>query len=460
MNNDLTSTNKKNFHLVGIGGVGISWIAEILLAQGHNVSGSDLQHSAITEHLESLGAQVFIGHDAEWVKSANVLVHTAAVDKNHIELQTAYQMGIPVYNRAQMQGELIKTYKTSLSIAGSHGKSTTTSMIATILNMSDVDPTLLIGAHLDTLGGNTKIGNGEILVMEACEYKDSFLNFKSTYGMILNIDEDHLDYFKDYNHILSSFVKFANGISPDGGVFINADDISYSDLKSQINTPTISIGLSPNADYYAHNIKINASGHPEYDVLFKEKHLCHCTLSVPGRHNVYNSLFAIAFCNHLGIDIQTITNALKSFKNPSRRFERIGTFHNANVIDDYAHHPKEIMATLSAARHIHKKRIICVFQPHTYTRTYTLLDEFSTSFQNADEVIVVDIYAAREVDEKIVNSAQLAQKIAEQGQSSKYIPSYEELKSHLSMMLTEDDLLIMMGAGDISGWAHNLVDSE
>ncbi len=458
--NGNSSNNNKQFHLVGIGGVGISWIAEILLAQGHSVSGSDLQHSSITEHLKSLGAKIFIGHDEKWVENADILIHTAAVDENHIELQKANSLGIPIYNRAEMQGKLIDTYPTSLAISGSHGKSTTTSMIATILTMSDVDPTLLIGAHLDALGGNAKIGNGDILVMEACEYKDSFLNFKPTYGMILNIDEDHLDYFKDFEHILSSFVKFANGVSPDGAVFINTDDISYEELIKRIQRPTISIGLSKYADYHAQNININSNGHPEYDVIFNDDILCHCQLSVAGEHNVYNSLFAIAFCHHLGIDLDIITQALKQFKNPSRRFESIGTFKDSKVIDDYAHHPKEINATLTAARHIHKKRIVCVFQPHTYTRTYTLLDEFSKSFSDADEIIIVDIYAAREIDEKIVSSEQLAKKITEQGKSCNYIPSYDELKSHLSNTLTKDDLLIMMGAGSISQWAHDLVASE
>ncbi len=451
---------KKQFHLVGIGGVGISWIAEILLSQGHIVTGSDLQHNAITRHLESLGAKIFIGHDEKWVENADVLIHTSAVNKNHVELKKAIKKGIPIYNRAEMQGELISSYKTSLAISGSHGKSTTTSMIATILNESDVDPTLLIGAHLDVLGGNAKIGNGDILVMEACEYKDSFLNFKPTYGMILNIDEDHLDYFKDYNHILSSFVKFANGVSPNGAVFINIDDISSTTLLEQVNKNIISISLSKNADYVAQNIIIDKSGHPEYDILFKREFLCHCNLSVIGKHNVYNSLFAVAFCHHIGINTDIITSALNQFKNPSRRFENIGSFKDADVIDDYAHHPNEIIATLSAARQMHDGRIICIFQPHTYTRTHTLLDDFSTSFNDADEIIIVDIYAAREIDEKIVNSYQLAKKIAEQDKSSKYIPTYEQLEIHLDSIIDKDDLLIMMGAGSISEWAHKLIDSE
>ncbi len=450
----------KHIYLVGIGGVGISWIAEMLLSDGYSVSGSDINTNNITAHLQSLGATIYSTHDAKWIENADILIHTAAVGKDHVEIDAAIKKGIPIYNRSQMQGKLIETYSTSLAVSGSHGKSTTTSMIATILQLSDKYPTLLIGAHLDALGGNAHIGKDDILVMEACEYKDSFLNFKPTSGIILNVDEDHLDYFKDFNHILSSFKKFANGVSKEGAVFINLDDKALCKFDNQLNTKTISIGIHKKADYTAQNIHFNDLGHPEFDVFHKGNHLCKCTLSVYGIHNVYNSLFAIAFCHHIGIDMETITKALSAFKNPSRRFEHIGYFLNTKVIDDYAHHPKEIMATLSSARQITKGKIVCVFQPHTYTRTFTLLDEFSTSFYDADKVLLIDIYAAREPDENIVNSKMLSDKILENEKDSTYIPSYDELKKHLKEILSEDDLLIMMGAGDISELAHKLVDEE
>ncbi len=450
----------QHIHFVGIGGIGISWIAEMLLFEGYTISGSDLNSNIITNRLKSLGATIYDTHDAKWVQDADILVHTAAVDSSHVELKAGIEKGIPIYDRAKMQGEIIDAYSTSLAIAGSHGKSTTTSMIATILHFSDKDPTLLIGAYLETLGGNTHIGKDDIIIMEACEYKDSFLNFKPTYGIILNIDEDHLDYFKDFNHIISSFKKFADGVCKDGAVFINLDDDTLASFQHNLIPQTISIGIENNADYKATNICFNNHGTPEFNVIYKNEIICHCKLSVHGYHNIYNSLFAIAFCHHIGIDIETIINALAKFKNPNRRFEHIGHFKNAMVIDDYAHHPKEIMATINAAKQMHKGRIICVFQPHTFTRTHTLFNEFSHSFYGVNKVILIDIYAAREVDKKIVNSEMLAKKIADNGLDSIYIPSYDDLKEYLHLNINNDDLIIMMGAGDISNLAHKLIKED
>ena len=451
--------NVRHVHLIGIGGVGVSWIAEILLAKGYIVTGSDLKSSAITEGLTKKGAKIHIGHHEDHVVGSNLVVHTAAISNDHVELVKAKSLNIPTLTRAEMQGELMEQYKTSVAVAGAHGKSTTTSMLSVILANSDTDATLLVGAHLDALGGNARIGKSDnIIVMEACEYKDSFLNFKPTHGIILNIDEDHLDYFENLDQIVASFTKFAQAIPKRGALIINADDYNARKVIGHVTCPVITIGVTLDAVYQAKNITFNDKGLPQFDVIFEEQVIMTCRLSIPGQHNIYNSLSAIAVAHHIGIPTDIILGALANFTNAGRRFEDLGYFKGARVVDDYAHHPTEIKATLTAAKKIPHNKIICVFQPHTYTRTHELLHEFSTAFTGADEIIVTDIYAAREKNENIVHAKDLVDKIREEGKNVTYIASFDDIEKHLAEIAEEDDLIFTMGAGDIFKLGHQIVD--
>jgi len=450
----------RHVHLIGIGGVGVSWIAEILLAKGYIVTGSDLKSSVITERLTKKGAKIHIGHHEDHVIGANLVVHTAAIKSDHVELVRAKALGIQTLTRAEMQGELMEQYKTSIAIAGAHGKSTTTSMLSVILAHSDTDATLLVGAHLDAIGGNARIGQGNIIVMEACEYKDSFLNFKPTHGVILNIDEDHLDYFENLEQIVASFTKFAQSIPKRGALIINVDDYNAKKVIGHVKCPVITIGITQDAVYQAKNVTFNEKGLPQFDVVFEDKVILTCRLNFPGQHNIYNSLSAIAVAHHIGIPTEVILNALAGFSNPGRRFEDLGYFKGARVIDDYAHHPTEIKATLNAASKVPHNKIVCVFQPHTYTRTHELLHEFSTAFAGADEIIVTDIYAAREKNENIVHSRDLVAKIREEGKNATYIASFDDIEKHLEQIINEGDLIFTMGAGDIFKLSHQIVDTK
>lgn len=451
----------RHVHLIGIGGVGVSWIAEILLAKGYIVTGSDLKSSAITEGLAKKGAKIHIGHHEEHVVGADMVVHTAAIRDDHVELVKAKELGIPTLIRSEMQGELMDQYKTSIAIAGAHGKSTTTSMLSVILANSDKDATLLVGAHLDALGGNARIGKSDdIIVMEACEYKDSFLNFRPSHGIILNIDEDHLDYFENLEHIVSSFTKFAQSIPKKGALIINADDYNAKKVISHVNCPVITIGITQDAVYQAKNITFSDKGLPQFDVFYDGQVIMTCRLSIPGQHNIYNSLSAVAVAHQIGIPNEVILEALASFSNAGRRFEDLGYFKDARVVDDYAHHPTEIKATLTAAKKVPHNKIICVFQPHTFTRTHELLLEFATAFAGADEIIVTDIYAAREKDEGLVHAKDLVAKIREEGKKVTYIASFDEIQAYLSDIVEKDDLIFTMGAGDIFKLGQQIVDSK
>ncbi len=451
----------RHVHLIGIGGVGVSWIAEILLSKGYIVTGSDLKSSSITEGLVKKGAKIHIGHHEDHVVGVDLVVYTTAVKDDHVELAKAREMGIETLTRAEMQGELMESFKNSVAISGTHGKSTTTSMLSVILANSDRDGTLLVGAYLEALGGNARIGKSdEIIVMEACEYKDSFLNFKPTHGIILNIDEDHLDYFENLDQIIASFIKFAQSIPKKGALIINSDNYNARKVINHVDCPVISVGITQDATYQAKNITFSDKGYPQFDVVFKEKTVMTCKLSIPGQHNIYNALCAIALAHHIGIDDKTIVDALSTFKNAGRRFEELGQLKGARVIDDYAHHPTEIKATLSGAMKIPHNRVICVFQPHTYTRTHELLLEFSTAFGDADEVIITDIYAAREKDENLVHARDLAAKIREEGKNVTYIASFDEIEAHLLTHVQDGDLIFTMGAGDISKLGHQLVENN
>lgn len=446
---DLNNDYNKRVHFIGIGGISMSALAEILLKYGYKVSGSDMKSSNITERLKDKGAVIYIGHAAENVLSADIVVYTAAISPDNPEFIKAKELNLTMMDRAEFLGLIMKGHKYNVTVSGTHGKTTTTSMISHILVDADVDPTILVGGELDLIGGNVRTGNSDYFVAEACEYKASFLKFYPYIGIILNIDADHLDYYKDINHIKETFEKFVSLIPEDGYLIANAEDENVSEIMNKTNScNVISYGFNK-GNLQAHNIEFDSRACASFDVIYKDTFLFRAELSVPGKHNVLNALSCIAASLALNLGHEHILKGLNSFRGTHKRFELKGIRNGVTVIDDYAHHPTEIKATLSTAKSTPHKRVFCVFQPHTYTRTISLLDDFSESFYDADEIILADIYAAREKDTGIVSSDTLGEKIRGKGLQCINLHSFEEIKDYLRKNTEEGDLVLTVGAGDI-----------
>ncbi|NLZ48360.1 MAG: UDP-N-acetylmuramate--L-alanine ligase [Clostridiales bacterium] len=446
---DLNKDYNKKVHFIGIGGISMSGLAEILLKHGYKVSGSDMKSSNITERLKEKGATIYIGHNAENVLSADIVVYTAAISPDNPEFIKAKELKLTMMDRAEFLGLIMKGHKYNVTVSGTHGKTTTTSMISHILLDADVDPTILVGGELNLIGGNVRTGDSEYFIAEACEYKASFLKFYPYIGIILNIEADHLDYYKDINHIKETFQKFVSLIPRDGYLIGNAEDEHVYDIMNKTNTCNIiSYGFNKGT-LQAHNIEFDNRACASFDVTYKDTFLFRATLSVPGKHNVLNALSCIAASLTLKVEHEHILKGLSSFKGAHKRFEIKGIKNGITVIDDYAHHPTEIKATLSTAKNIPHKRIFCVFQPHTYTRTISLLDEFSESFYDADEIILADIYAAREKDTGIISSNTLGDKIRSKGLKCTNLHSFEDIKNYLKKNTKDGDLVLTIGAGDI-----------
>ena len=451
--------NSQHIHFVGIGGISMSGLAEILNYEGFKVSGSDIRTSEITESLKAQGIDVIIGQKAENItEGINIVVYTAAVKPDNPELLKAAELNIPVIERATLLGAIMDRYKNSIAISGTHGKTTTTSMISEIVMAAKLDPTITVGGMLKSIGGNIRLGSSDYFVAEACEYFDSFLHFKPYVGIILNVDADHLDYFKDLENIRNSFHKFAGNISPQGALVINTAVENYEELTSGLPARVITYGKDKNADYRADNLQAAPNGSYSFDVYSKNGFECHIVLNVPGRHNVDNALATFAAAKVFDIDNKFIAEGLKNYGGTDRRFQYKGKYKNASVVDDYAHHPTEIKATLSAAKNIEKNRLWCIFQPHTYSRTYNLLDEFSEAFNDADIIIVADIYAAREKDTGLISSSVLAERIKARGKEALYVGDFEAIKNYIQQNIKDNDLLITMGAGDVYLIGESLVE--
>ena len=445
-------TEYRHIHCIGIGGIGLSAVADILLKRGHWVSGSDLKPGDITEKLKSQGALIFSDHDESNIQGADLVVYSSAVSPDNPELIAAERNGIPIVSRAAVLGALMKEYDGSIAVSGTHGKTTTTSMISLILEHAGCDPTILVGGNLPEFDGNVKVGKGDYIVTEACEYMDSFLSLYPKYKIILNIDSDHLDYFKDIDHIVSSFDRFAR-LEPKDGVVIayNANPFVKSIIKT-LQGKVITFGLDEQSDYYAENIRFNTAGMPSFDLLYQGERLGSLQLSVPGEHNIINALAAAACCRDLGVDAEHIISTLKGFTGTQRRFDIIGITKNGlRIVDDYAHHPTEIKATLSAAVNVPHKNLWCLFQPHTYTRTLALFEEFAQAFQLADKVILAEIYAAREKNIYKISSKELVTEIKRTHPDKEvyYFESFDEIANFVVNNGEPGDLVITMGAGDI-----------
>ena len=441
----------KKIHCIGIGGIGLSAIAEILLSRGYEVSGSDMKESAETARLASKGARVFIGHRAENADEADLLVFSAAVGHDNPEMKRAEERGIPILSRAQMLGLLMQEYENSIAVSGTHGKTTTTSMVSLILDRAKLEPTILVGGNLAEIGGNVKVGHSRYFITEACEYMDSFLSLKPKIEIILNIDSDHLDYFKDIDHIVSSFDKFAQ-LVPASGTIIAYDANPFVNQVIRDLDNVVTFGLSENCDYYAANIQFNEEGMPAFDVCHDGQLLSRVQLAVPGEHNILNALAAFTCACALGVEPQLTKETLERYHGTQRRFDIVGTTaKGVKIVDDYAHHPTEIKATLSASENVPHNKLWCIFQPHTYTRTIALFDEFAEAFEKADKLILAEIYAAREKNIYKISSAQLAEKIKETHPHKEvlFMEDFAAIADYVDAQAQRGDMVITMGAGDI-----------
>lgn len=454
---DITAHEINHIHLIGIGGISMSAIAEILLNHGYRVSGSDLSDSKILNKLREHGAEIFLNHSPANVKNPDLLVYSAAIKEGNSERIEGKKQSIPEVDRAEMLGQIMKKYNKSIGVSGSHGKTTTTSLISLLMEYSDLDPTILVGGELDEIGGNIKIGQSEHFITEACEYVESFLKFKPFIGVILNIDEDHLDYFINLNHIKEAFRKYAKGIPESGFLIVNWDDENVQDVCKDLECNLITYGINEKADFKANNIVFTKDGLPIFTIEHRNITYGPFELNIPGKHNVYNALAAISTLTILGVDIKKIIGHLKKFKGIHRRFDLLGEVKGAKIIDDYAHHPAEIKATLEAARNFPHNRIWCVFQPHTYTRTKSLLEDFSHSFTLADIVIITDIYAAREQDTGEVTSLDLVNRINDSTKVT-YISGFTNIYQYIYDRLEPQDIVLTMGAGDIYKVGHMLAE--
>ncbi len=431
-------------HFIGIGGISMSGIARVLLSNGIKVSGSDRGNSAIIDRLKENGAIIYSCHERENITNQDLVVYTAAVKGDNPEILEAKARGIEVIDRAEMMGRLMKDYKNSVSVAGTHGKTTVTSMMSYIMIKANLDPTVMVGGELDILGGNYKIGGNDYFICETCEYCRSFLKFFPTVAMILNVEEDHLDYYKDLDDIKDAFSDFARIVPKDGAVVVCADDKNAMDCISGAIAPTLTYGIKE-GEFKANNISYDSFGYPSFEIIKGDEKLLDIKLNVTGLHNVLNAVGCTAAAYAMGIDKAHIKEGLEAFSGTKRRFEKKGTLNGAVIIDDYAHHPTEIEATLQAVKNINHNKLWTVFQPHTYTRTYTLFEDFKRVLGEAQNVIIADIYAAREQDTGLVSSKQLADAIP----NAIYLESFEKIENYLRDNVSEGDIVLTVGAGNV-----------
>lgn len=441
----------KNIHMIGIGGVSMSGIAAILTNWGFKVSGSDRSQSESTDKLTSMGINVTIGHNLEDIASSDVVVYSAAIKQDDPEMVEAKRLNIPTIERADFLGELTRCFKDTICISGTHGKTTTTSMVSLCFIEALKDPSIQVGAFLNTLDGNYKIGKSEHFIIEACEYVESFLKFSPKAEIILNIDNDHLDYFKNFDNIKNAFVKYVKLLPNDGLLVVNADDKNCLDLQQFTTAKTVTYGIeNKDADFYADNISFDNDGFANFDVYKNKEFYCKISLSVPGMHNILNALSCIALCDSYNIESKDIQSALKKFTGAHRRFEFKGKINGASIYDDYGHHPTEITATATSVSNKKHNKSWVVFQPHTYSRTKNLLDDFAKALLNFDNIIVLDIYAARETNTYNISSEDLVNKIISLGKDAKYIPTFDECVSYLKENVKENDIVLTLGAGTVT----------
>jgi UDP-N-acetylmuramate--alanine ligase len=434
-------------HLIGIGGVSMSPLAEVLSGMGLTITGSDISDSEKVQHLRSLGIEIHIGHAAaNLAPDTEFVIRTAAAHDDNPEIIEAHRRGIPVFERAQAWGAIMQDYDNALCIAGTHGKTTTTSMCTHILMAAEKDPTVMIGGTLPLLkSAGHRVGKGNTIILESCEYYNSFLQFYPTVAVITNIEADHLDFFKDIEDIKKSFREFASHVPQETGhVVLNMDDKNSMDAMSGLDRHIVTYGMTDKADVYPENI-VSIGSQSTFDIMYRGKPFANVTIHVPGRHNIYNALASTAAAICLGIKPNAVTYGLAGFNGAGRRFEFKGKYNGADVYDDYAHHPGELRALLDAVEPLGYKRTIVVFQPHTYTRTMSLFDDFVKQLSRPDIVYLAEIYAAREQNTMGVSSAMLAEKL----DNATFFPTFAEIERTLRQVAQPGDIVLTVGAGDV-----------
>lgn len=440
----------KHIHLIGIGGVSMSGIAEVLHNWGFTVTGSDCTKSRVTDRLSSHGIFISIGHNTNLVEKADFVIYSAAIKQDDPELICARTNNIPIVERADFVGFLTRIYDNTIGIAGTHGKTTTTSMVSLCFLEANLDPSIQVGAMLKDIGGNYRVGNSDFFILEACEYVESFLKFSPQSAIVTNIDNDHLDFFKTFDNIKHAFEKYVNLLPKDGFLITNADDPDCLDLRKHTLAQVVTFGLrNDRANFIGRNIVFDKNGFSKFDVYRNSSYFGEFKLSVPGIHNVYNALACIAICSSYGIAKQVIKTALLKFTGANRRFEYIGSYSNMDVYDDYAHHPSEILATAKAMKNKAYRQSWVIFQPHTYSRTKELLSDFAEALLEFDNIIVTDIYAARENNTYGISSKDLVHKIAELGKNALYISDFDDIASYVKGHACPHDIILTMGAGTV-----------
>ncbi len=448
----------KHVYFIGIGGISMSGLAQILLSRGFKVSGSDRAPSDLTDQLSNEGATVYIGQRSSNIsEDIDLCVYTAAIHPDNPEYIRCQELSIPMMTRAEFLGQLMKNYSDSVAVSGTHGKTTTSAMAGEILMAASLDPTLSIGGILPSINGNIRIGTSDYFLTEACEYTNSFLSFFPKYGIILNVEEDHLDFFKDINDIRNSFKKFAKLLPDDGLLIINGAIDNYEELCKDLKCKVVTFGKATTNDYYPTDLSISEEGYTCYTLNTPSGKTASIKLRVLGEHNVLNSLASLALADSLGIDLDTAKSALFNFGGTKRRFEYKGNLKGINIIDDYAHHPTEIKATLTAAKDYKHENMWVVFQPHTYTRTKAFMDEFAEALSLCENVILADIYAARETDTLGISSEDLQKKIQAFGKNCYYFKNFTDIEIFLLQNCIPGDMLITMGAGDVYKIGENLL---
>lgn len=445
-------------HFMGIGGISMSGLAEILLKENFTITGSDMKKSELCSHLEGLGATIYYPQAADNIKEdIDLIVYTAAIRDDNPEMIAAKASNKPMITRAELLGQIMANYENSIAISGTHGKTTTTSMISSILLQTKDDPTITVGAILENIGSNVHVGNSSYFVAEACEYTNSFHSFFPKYNIILNVDADHLDFFKNLDNIRASFKKFAGNTKDNGILVINKEIPDFQFFTADLSCQIITYSITDNsADIYADDIAYE-NGCGIFSPVYKGKKYDEIRLAVPGTHNIGNALSVIALMIEMGVDYQCIKAGFMAFHGANRRFQVKGTYKGATIVDDYAHHPTEISASLAAARNFDLNRLVVVFQPHTYTRTLSLMDEFVDALSAADVIIMPDIYPAREPDIYNVSSKDVVEKLKNKGKEAYYLGSFEDTEKFIEKNIMNRDLLITMGAGDVNIIGENLL---
>ena len=446
---NIDDSKYKNIFFIGIGGISMSALAELMLYKGYKVYGSDRMPSINTEKLEKNGAKIYYEHKKEHIENMDLVIFTDAISFDNEEYMAAVKEKIDLVDRATFLGAIMKNYKNSIAVSGTHGKTTTTSMITEIIKDLDLNPTIMLGGQLKDIDGNIKIGDENLFLTEACEYKANILKYFPTTEIILNIDEDHLDYFDNIDHIIRTFKGYVDNLHADDYVILNVDDENVDTLFPIDNCKVFTFGIKNDADLRAKNIDFSEDGFPTYDLYLKGKKICHVELSVLGRHNVLNSLAAIAATYVNNIPIEDAIIGLKNYKGVERRLEEKGYYKGTKIMDDYAHHPTEIKSSIHAIKNACKGKLYTIFQPHTYTRTNLLLDAFANSFDESDVIIITDIYAAREKDYGDIHSKTLRDAISEHRNNAFYISGFDDIVKFIKENIKKDDVVVTMGAGDV-----------